>query len=102
MNRSFWMAGSSSGLVVNSPMKKWFTQNDTETLFERLEAHGKTWKVYVMEPMPLSFTGMIHFPRLKNRLATHFVPFCEFERDVAGGHPAGLRTDRTEHAGRPR
>jgi len=71
--------------VVNSPMKKWFTQNDTETLFERLEAHDRTWKVYVMEPMPLSFTGMIHFPRLQNRLATHFVPFSEFERDAAAG-----------------
>jgi phospholipase C len=85
MNRSFWTAASSSGLVVNGPMRKWFTRNDTETLFERLEAHGKTWKVYVMEPMPLSFTGMIHFARLKSRLATHFVPFSEFERDAAEG-----------------
>jgi len=32
--------------VVNSPAKKWFTGNNAETLFERLEAHGKTWKVY--------------------------------------------------------
>jgi phospholipase C len=85
MNRSFWTAASSSGLVVNSPMTKWFTENDTETLFERLEAHGKTWKVYVMEPMPLSFTGLIHFPRLKDRLATHFVPFSEFATDAAAG-----------------
>ena len=51
----------------------------------RLERHGKTWKVYVMEPMVLSFTGMIHFARLKDRLATHFVPFAEFEKDAAGG-----------------
>jgi phospholipase C len=85
MNRSFWMAGSSSGLVVNGPVTKWFTKNDAETMFERLEAHGKTWKVYVMEPMPLAFTGMIHFPRLKDRLATHFVPFAEFEKDAAAG-----------------
>ena len=85
MNRSFWTAGTSSGLVVNSPMRKWFTENDAETLFERLEDHGRTWKVYVMEPMPLSFTGIIHFPRLKDRLATHFVPFAEFERDAAAG-----------------
>jgi phospholipase C len=85
MNRSFWTAASSSGLVINGPMKKWFTENDTETLFERLEAHGRTWKVYVMEPMPLSFTGMIPFPRLEARLATHFVPFSEFERDAAAG-----------------
>jgi phospholipase C len=85
MNRSFWTAASSSGFVVNSPMKKWFTGNDAETIFERLEAHGRTWKVYIMEPMPLPFTGVIHFPRLKDRLASHFVPFAEFEKDATAG-----------------
>ena len=85
MNRSFWTAATSSGLVVNSPMGKWLTANTAETLFDRLEAHGRTWKVYIMEPMPLSFTGIIHFPRLAPRLATHFVPFSEFERDAAAG-----------------
>ena len=85
MNRSFWTAATSSGLVVNSPASKWFTKNDAETIFERLEANGRTWKVYVMEPMPLSFTGVIHYPRLKDRLATHFVPFAEFEKDAAAG-----------------
>ena len=85
MNRSFWTAATSSGFVVNSPMGKWFTENDAETIFERLEAHGRTWKVYVMEPMPVSFTGVIHYPRLKDRLATHFVPFAEFEKDAAAG-----------------
>ncbi len=85
MNRSFWTAATSSGMVVNHPITKWFTENDAETIFERLEAQGKTWKVYVMEPMPVSFTGIIHFPRLKDRLATHFVPFAEFEKDAAAG-----------------
>jgi phospholipase C len=85
MNRSFWTAATSSGLVVNSPTKKWFTKNDAETIFERLEAHGKTWKVYVQEPMPLSFAGIIHYSRLKERLATHFVPFSKFEKDTAAG-----------------
>ena len=66
MNRSFWTAATSSGLVVNSPAGKWLTKNTAETLFERLEAHGKTWKVYVAEPMPLSFTGVIHFPASRN------------------------------------
>jgi phospholipase C len=65
-------------------VKKWFTDNDAETIFERLERHGKTWKVYVMS-MPLSFHGVIHFSRLKDRLATHFVPFAEFEKDAAAG-----------------
>jgi phospholipase C len=85
MNRSFWTAATSSGLVVNSPAKKWFTQNDAETIFERLEQHGKTWKIYVMEPMAWSFHGVIHFSRLKDRLATNVVPFAEFERDAAAG-----------------
>jgi len=85
MNRSFWTAATSSGAVVNTPVKKWFTRNNAETIFERLEQHGKTWKVYVMEPMPVSFTGVIHFPRLKDRFATNFVPFAEFEKDAAAG-----------------
>ena len=85
MNRSFWTAATSSGLVVNSPSAKWMTKNTAETVFERLEAHGKTWKVYVAEPMPLSITGLIHFPRLQERLATHFVPLDEFVKDAAAG-----------------
>jgi phospholipase C len=85
MNRSFWTAATSSGLVVNSPATKWMTQNNAETIFERIESEGKTWKVYVCEPMPLSFTGVIHFSRLQDRLATHFVPFAEFEKDAADG-----------------
>jgi phospholipase C len=85
MNRSFWTAATSSGIVVNSPVKKWFTQNDAETIFERLERHGKTWRIYVMEPMPLSFHGVIHYSRLKDLLGTHIVPFAEFERDAAAG-----------------
>jgi phospholipase C len=85
MNRSFWTAASSSGLVVNSPVSNFTQHNTAETLFDRLEAHGRTWKVYVQEPMPLSFTGLIHMPRLKDRLATHLVPYSEFEHDAANG-----------------
>jgi phospholipase C len=85
MNRSFWTAATSSGIVVNSPGKKWFIKNNAETIFERLEAHGRTWKIYVMEPMPLSLHGLIHYSRLKDRLATNVVPFAEFERDAAAG-----------------
>jgi phospholipase C len=66
-------------------MSNWVRHSTAETLFERLEAHGRTWKVYVQEPMALSFTGLIHMPRLKDRLATNFVPYAEFERDTAAG-----------------
>jgi phospholipase C len=85
MNRSFWTAATSSGFTLNSPALKWLTSNDAETIFNRLEEHGQTWKVYVSEPMPFSATGLIHFPRLQGRLATHFVPFAQFEVDAACG-----------------
>ena len=38
-----------------------------------------------MEPMRLSFHGIIHYSRLKDRLATNVVPFAEFEKDAAAG-----------------
>jgi phospholipase C len=85
MNRSFWTAATSSGLTVNSPATKFLAKNDAETIFNRLEAHGKTWKVYVAEPMRISFTGLIHHQRLQDRIATHFVPFAQFEVDAAMG-----------------
>jgi phospholipase C len=85
MNRSFWTAATSSGFVVNSPVSNFIQHNTAETLFERLDVCGRTWKVYVQEPMAISFTGLIHMPRLKDRLATHFVPYSEFERDAADG-----------------
>src|SRR6516165_5682239 len=91
MNRSFWTAATSSGFTLNSPPIKWLTSNDAETIFNRLEEYGKTWKVYVSEPMPLSATGLIHFSRLRGRLATHFVPFAQFEVDAASGAlPSGM------------
>ena len=84
-NRSFWTAATASGYVLNRPMSNFMHHNNAETIFERLERHGRTWKVYVLEPDPVSFTGMIHMARLKERFATNFVPFSDFERDAAAG-----------------
>jgi phospholipase C len=84
-NRSFWTAASASGFVLNRPTTNFMHHNHAETLFERLEQHGKSWKVYVLEPDPISFTGLIHMARLKDRFATKFVPFSEFEQDAANG-----------------
>ena len=84
-NRSFWTAATASGFVVNEPVPNWLAHNTAETIFNRLEEHGKTWKVYVGEPDRFSFTGLIHYPRLKDRFATHFVPFAQFEADAAAG-----------------
>ena len=84
-NRSFWTSATSSGFVVNRPVTNFMRHHAAETIFDRLERCGRTWKVYVLEPGPLSFTGFIHMPRLRDRFATHFVPFTEFERDAAEG-----------------
>jgi phospholipase C len=84
-NRSFWTAATASGFVVNRPMSNFMRHNRAETIFNRLEEHGKTWKVYVLEPDPISFTGVIHMERLRERFATNFVPFAHFERDAAAG-----------------
>jgi len=35
--------------------------------------------------MQVSLTGIIHHQRLADRLATHFVPFAQFEADAANG-----------------
>jgi len=85
MNRSFWTAATSSGLTVNSPATKWLTNNDAETIFNRLDQHGKSWKIYVAEPMQFSATAIIHYQRMKDRLATNVVPFAQFEADAANG-----------------
>lgn len=84
-NRSFWVAGTSSGYVVNDPADNFLLQNQAETIFNRLEALGKSWKIYVCEPDPLSFTGLISMPVLKKYFATNIVPFSEFEKDCANG-----------------
>ncbi len=84
-NRSFWTAATSSGLVVNGPAKRYFFDNKAETIFDRLDEYGRTWKVYVLEPCPVSVTGAIHTPRLRRHFHDRFVPFAEFERDARNG-----------------
>jgi phospholipase C len=84
-NRSFWTAATSSGLVVNGPARRYYFDNGAETIFDRLEEHGRTWKVYVLEPCPISVTGAIHASRLKDHFHDRFVPFAEFEEDARNG-----------------
>ena len=84
-NRSFWTAATSSGFAINKPVTNFLMANTAETIFNRLDDHNKTWKIYVSEPQQFSGTALIHFQRLKEHFATHFVPFSEFEHDVANG-----------------
>ena len=85
-NRSFWTAATSSGFSVNSPVKNFILENQAETIFNRLDDHGKTWKIYITEPQRISTTALMHWQRLKEKAATHIVPFSAFETDAASGN----------------
>lgn len=84
-NRAFWVSATSSGFVKNSPSSNFIEDNNAETIFNRLDSCGRTWKIYVLEPSTISFTGLISAPRLKDKFATNIVPFAEFEQDAANG-----------------
>jgi phospholipase C len=85
-NRSFFHAGSSSGFVVNmSPPGSFPSHNDAETLFDRLDAAGLSWKVYCDPPSRYSLTGIIHAPRLAARFATNFFSTSQFLADAESG-----------------
>jgi len=85
-NRSFFHAATSSGYVVNlSPADAFPLHNTAETIFERLEAQGLTWRVYCDPPSHLSLTGIIHAPRLYDRFATNFFSTDQFLLDAASG-----------------
>jgi len=92
MNRSFWTAATSSGIVVNTPVKKWVTKNDAETIFERLEQHGKTWKVYRRHPLPPAEAPTGHPLRTVRRV----------REGRSRGHTSRLLPHRAEHDGRAR
>ncbi len=84
-NRSFYHAASSSGLVVNAPYDNFPLHNDAETIFERLDAAGLPWRVYVDPGMPASVTGAIHAPRLERYFAANFSTLADFFDDAERG-----------------
>ena len=85
-NRSFFHAATSSGYVVNmTPPESFVAHNAAETLFDRLEGHGLSWKVYCDPPSHYSLTGLIHAPRLRGRFATHFFSTSQFFEDAEQG-----------------
>jgi phospholipase C len=87
-NRSFFHAGTSSGFVINSdPANAFPVHNTAETLFERLEAKGLTWRVYCDSPSPASMTGIIHASRLHSRFASHFLTSTTSSRTQRTGLP---------------
>jgi phospholipase C len=85
-NRSFFHAATSSGFVVNmDPADSFPVRNSAETIFERLEAGGLSWRVYCDPPSHISITGLIHARRLLDRFGTNFVTTDQFVQDAASG-----------------
>ncbi|HEY7013830.1 MAG TPA: alkaline phosphatase family protein [Streptosporangiaceae bacterium] len=86
-NRSFFHAGTSSGFVVNTAPPDCFPLHNTaETIFERIEAKGLSWRVYCDPPSHISLTGLIHASRLWERFGSHFVTTDQFLEDAAQGN----------------
>ena len=84
-NRSFFHAASASGLLINAPYANFPVHNTAETLFDRLDAHGLTWRVYCDPPSRYSLTGLIHAARLQDRFATNFFSTDQFVADAENG-----------------
>ncbi len=84
-NRSFFHAGSASGFVTNMiPTDAFPVRNTAETVFERLESKGLSWRVYCDAAATVPFTGMIHASRLRDR-AANFVTTDRFLEDAENG-----------------
>jgi phospholipase C len=85
-NRSFFHAATSGGHLEDAnPADAFPLLNSAETIFERLEAHGLSWRVYCDPPSRISVTGVIHARRLLERFATNFFTTDQFAEDAAAG-----------------
>ena len=84
-NRSFMHAASSSGAVINEPYAHWVKQNNAETIFELLEASGRSWKIYFDEEDVFPLTVLLHYPRLQNFVKTNVATMAHFFEDARNG-----------------
>jgi phospholipase C len=76
-NRSFVHAGTSSGYVNNGGGGLCFI-NETPTIFDLLEAAGKSWKIFCGGWLLESFTLLTQKSLWKYALTEHFAHFKEF------------------------
>lgn len=86
-NRSFVHAGTSSGYVNNGGGGLCFV-NDTPTVFDLLEAAGKSWKIFYGGWLLESFTLLTQKSLWKYALTKHFAHFKDFVS--AAGKKGGL------------
>ena len=85
-NRSFFHAATSSGYVNNGhPPGKFALNNSGPTLFNQLEAAGRSWCVYIDPRQILPATGLIHARQLDRYFATHFRTTFDFYFEARQG-----------------
>lgn len=86
-NRAFFHAGTSCGLVNNSPHEYWF-ERSAPTILNQIsdaERKGLSWKVYYDEMNILSAALVISFEALAPYARTHFAHMDSFYEDAANG-----------------
>lgn len=87
-NRSFFHAATSMGTLLNIPYAHWTSDNTAETIFDRIDAAkdpSLTWKIYYDAADVFSVTGVIHYPRLHDRIRTHAFTMDQFLEDARSG-----------------
>ena len=90
-NRSFFHASTSHGNVTNEHNgghEKWLDAPPADTIFNRLDDAGLSWKVYYDEQQLVSLTGLIHAPVLRGEVAHEALRLrVGLLRGGQGGHP---------------
>jgi phospholipase C len=88
-NRAFFHASTSHGYVTNkhgAGYDKWLDAPPAQTVFDRLEEAGISWKVYFDEMQLVSLTGVQMAPTLEKHWRTdHFVHMKDFFKDAEAG-----------------
>ncbi|HEV7526507.1 MAG TPA: alkaline phosphatase family protein, partial [Acidimicrobiia bacterium] len=90
-NRMYLFAGTSFGHIGNNPGP--FVQ---PSVFELLDQHSISWKIYVAQPQFGSYAG-IFFKYVHDRAAQHVFPMSQYYADLANNSlPAVTYIDPTQ------
>jgi phospholipase C len=99
-NRLFWISGTSGGTTADNRVPNGGF-GDLQTIFDRLDAKGVSWKFYIQdydpsltfragEPMPTQVVRapVLAFARFLDdkALAAHIVPLTQYYDDLHNGH----------------
>jgi phospholipase C len=84
VNRSFFHAADSSGLLFQPPVEKWVLDNDAETVFNQFNDKDVDWAVYFDQAQRTSITHAVNFRQLWDQ-TDHFAHMDKFYSRVGSG-----------------